>query len=133
MVCNLDEYSLIPISKVFLMEVSDKHVPYKCVKDGTSEEYMRYSCLRGSVLMSNGLSLEGEIVRYPSVSLSPTLSINEIVEQHIRKKTHKPNVLKFWVGGGVIPLCEFWLNSHCLRSPLFSLEFSQQLAIVWSI
>jgi len=30
------------------------------------------------------------------------LDKNEKVEQHIRKKTHKPNVLKFWVKGGVI-------------------------------
>jgi len=36
-----------------------------------------------------------KIVRYPSVSLSATLSRNEIVEQHIRKKTHKPNALRF--------------------------------------
>jgi len=44
------------------------------------------------------------IVRYSSVSLSPTLGRNEKVEQHIRKKTHKPNALRFWVEGGVIPL-----------------------------
>ena len=41
-------------------------------------------------------------IRYPSVSLSPTISRNEKVEQHIRKKIHKPNVLRFWVEGGVI-------------------------------
>jgi len=50
------------------------------------------------------LSLEGEIVRYSSVSLSPTLGRNEKVEQHIRKNTHKPNAVRFWVEGGVIPL-----------------------------
>jgi len=33
-----------------------------------------------------------------------TLSRNEKVEQHIRKKTHKLNVLRFWVEGGGIPL-----------------------------
>jgi len=54
--------------------------------------------------MWKGLSLEGEIVRYPSVSLSSTLGRNEKVEQHIRKKTHKPNILRFWVEGNVIPL-----------------------------
>ena len=43
-------------------------------------------------------------VRYSSVSLSPTLGRNEKVEQHIRKKTHKLNVLRFWVEGSVIPL-----------------------------
>jgi len=50
------------------------------------------------------LSLEGEIVRDSSVSLSPTLGRNEKVERYIRKKTHKPNALRFWVEGGVIPL-----------------------------
>ena len=43
-------------------------------------------------------------VGYPSVSLSPTLSKDEKVEQHKRKKTHKPNVLRFKVEGVVIPL-----------------------------
>jgi len=38
------------------------------------------------------------------MSLSHTLSKNEKVEQHIRKKIHKPNALRFWVEGGVIPL-----------------------------
>jgi len=61
--------------------------------------------------VEEGLSLEGKIVRYPSVSLSATLSRNEKVEQHIRKKTHKPNVLRFWVEGGVIPLYGLALGS----------------------
>jgi len=34
------------------------------------------------------------------VSLSLTLSRNEKVELHIRKKTYKPNALRFWVEGG---------------------------------
>jgi len=67
--------------------------------------------------MWKGLLLEREIVRYPSVSLSPTLSKNEKVEQHIIKKTHKPNALRFWVEDDVIPLyigsvlilCEIYL------------------------
>jgi len=54
--------------------------------------------------VEKGLSLEREIVRYSSVSLSPTLDTNEKVEQHIRKKIQKPNVLRFWVEGNVIPL-----------------------------
>jgi len=33
-----------------------------------------------------------KIVRYLSVSLSPTLDRDEKVKQHIKKKTHKPNV-----------------------------------------
>ena len=36
-----------------------------------------------------------DLVRYPSVSLSLTLTRNEKVEQHIIKKIHKPNVLRF--------------------------------------
>jgi len=35
-VTGSDDYSLIPISKVFLMEVSDKRVPFKCVNDNIS-------------------------------------------------------------------------------------------------
>jgi len=62
-------------------------------------------------MWKRGLSLEGEIVRYRSVSLSLTLDMNEKVEQHIRKKTHKSNALRFWVEGDVIPLYELtWLS-----------------------
>jgi len=42
--------------------------------------------------------------RYSSASPSPTLGRNEKVKQYIRKKTHKPNALRFWVKGDVIPL-----------------------------
>ena len=41
--------------------------------------------------VEEGLSLEEEIVRCLSVSLSPTLSGNEKIKQHIRKKTYKSN------------------------------------------
>jgi len=61
--------------------------------------------------MWNGLSLEGEIF--------PTLSRNEKVEQHIRKKTHKRNTLRFWIEGGVIPLCGFGSVLILVRSPRF--------------
>jgi len=50
------------------------------------------------------------------MSLSLLLSRNEKVEQNIRKKTHKPNALRFWVEGGVIPYV-FWLYSHSCLSP----------------
>jgi len=43
---------------------------------------------------------------YLSVSQSFILGRNEKVEQHIKKKICKPNVLRFWVEGGVIPLCD---------------------------
>ena len=65
--------------------------------------------------VEEGLSLEEKIVRYSSVSLSHTLDRNKKVKQHIRKKTHKPNALKFWVEGGVIPYM-VWLSSRYLRS-----------------
>jgi len=45
--------------------------------------------------VEEGLSLEREIIRYLSVSLSPTLGRNEKVEQYIRQKTHIPNILRF--------------------------------------
>jgi len=51
------------------------------------------------------LTLEGEIVRNPSVSLSPSLTRIEKVEHHIRIKTHKPIALRFWVESGVNALC----------------------------
>jgi len=52
-----------------------------------------------------GLTLEGEIVRNLSVSLSPTLTRNEKVEHYIRTNTHKPIALRFWVESGVSVLC----------------------------
>jgi len=41
------------------------------------------------------------------VSRSPILSRNEKVEQHIRKKTCKPNALRFWIESDVILLYGF--------------------------
>ena len=65
-----------------------------------------------------GLTLEGEIVRNPSVRLSPTLTRNEKVEHHIRIKTHKPIALRFWVESGVNAYV-VGLRSHwCLFSPM---------------
>ena len=52
------------------------------------------------------------------MSLSPTLSRNEKVELHIRKKTHKSNALRFWVEGGVIPLCVSGLVSFLYVFPV---------------
>jgi len=69
-----------------------------------------------------------DLVRYPSVSLSLTLTRNEKVEQHIIKKIHKPNVLRFWVEGGVIPLCIGLLFSFLWDLPGVSpFGFSQQV------
>jgi len=81
-----------PLSKVFLMAISGKRVLYKYVNDGTSKGSFA-SARGGAYQCGRGLSLEGEIVRYPSVNLSPTLSRNEKVEQHIRKKTQCLKVL----------------------------------------
>ena len=67
--------------------------------------------------MKERLSLEGEIVRYSSVSLSSTLGRNEKVEQCIRKKTHK--TLRFWVESGVIILYGLAQFSLFEISPVF--------------
>jgi len=53
------------------------------------------------------------------VSLSSTLDRNEKVEQYIRKKTHRPNALRFWVQGDVIPLCCLAQLSLFEISPVF--------------
>ena len=68
-----------------------------------------------------------KVVRYSSVSLSPTLDKNEKVEQYIRKKTCKPNALRFWVGGSFIPLYGLALASFFEISPVSPLGFSQQV------
>jgi len=65
-----------------------------------------------------GLTLEGEIVRNSSVSLSPTLTINEKVKHYIRIKTHKPITLRFWVESGVSVLCGWAQISLVLFSPV---------------
>jgi len=52
-----------------------------------------------------GLTLEGEIVRNPSVTLSSTLARNEKVEHYIKIKIHKLIALRFWVESGVNALC----------------------------
>ena len=64
-----------------------------------------------------GLTLEAEIVRNPSVSLSPTLTKNEKVEYYIRIKTHKPIALRFWVESGVSALCGWAKVSLVFVSP----------------
>lgn len=55
-----------------------------------------------------GLTLEGEILLNSSVSISPTKSRNEKVEQHIRIKTYNLITLKFWVRGSFKPLYVSW-------------------------
>jgi len=61
-----------------------------------------YSCLIVFLLpiflscnVEEGLSLEKKIGRNRSAGLSHILSRNEKVEQHIEKKTHKANALRF--------------------------------------
>jgi len=64
---------------------------------------------------------------YSSVSLSFTLSRNEKVEQHIRKKTHKSNALRFWVEGGVISLFRLGSCLIVFDLPVFLLsDFSNK-------
>jgi len=107
MVCGLGRVQFDPVSKVFLIAVSGKRVPFKCVNVLVFEKMLLHEGECTDV--KEGLSLEREIVKYPSLSLSRILSRNEKVEQHIRKKTHKPNALRFRVEGDVIPLCGFGL------------------------
>jgi len=57
MICDLDEYNLIHVSKNFMIEV----------------------CLKESVSIWKRHSLEREIVRYPNMNLSLTLSKNKII------------------------------------------------------
>jgi len=64
-----------------------------------------------------GLTLEGEIVRNPSVILSPTLARNEKVEHYIRIKTHKLIALRFWVESGVSALYDLAQISLVLYLP----------------
>ena len=58
----------------------------------------------GCIDVEEGHSHLRERLLHIQVSLSLILGRNEKVEQHIKKKTHKPNVFKFWVEGGVIIL-----------------------------
>jgi len=44
-----------------------------------------------------------KFVRNSSMSLNSTLSKNEKVEHHIRIKTHKFIILRFWIKSGVNP------------------------------
>jgi len=92
-----DKCSLILASKVFLARVLGKCVPLR--RTTVQKRSTRgWECFRwrGSVPMwLKGHTLEGEIVRNPSVSLSLTLARNEKVEHYIRIKTHKPIALRF--------------------------------------
>jgi len=54
-----------------------------------------------------GLALKEKIVRNSSVSLSPTLAINERIEHYIRMKTHKFIVLRFLVESDVNVLLSY--------------------------
>ena len=134
LVCGLGEYSLTLYRKSswwwFQASMSRISV-WKVVSEGSWVIYSGLSVLslEGECMnvVEEWLSLEGEIVRYSSVSLSPTLGRNEKVERYIRKKTHKPNALRFWVEGGVIPLYVVWLISHsCLLPKVSPSDYSQQ-------
>jgi len=57
------------------------------------------------------------LVRYSSISLSPTLGRNEKVKQRIRKKTRKPNAFKVLGWSWYHSLIWVWLSSHSCLSP----------------
>jgi len=65
---------------------------------------------------SSSLKKQKNVIRYPSVSLSPTLSRNEKFEQHIRKKTQTYclKVLGWRWGHSLVCLA---LLSHSCLSP----------------
>ena len=69
-------------------------------------------------LKPSNILLDADIVRNPSVSLSPTLTRNEKVEHYIRIKTHKPIALRFWVESGVSVLCGWAQISLVLYLPV---------------
>ena len=71
---------------------------------------------------------EHENVLEIQVSLSSTLSEHEKVEHHIRIKTHKLIVLRFWVKSDVSPLYEIELMFHWCCITLVIL--SQKLLII---
>jgi len=86
---------MVLVSKVFLARVPGKRVPLRrtAIQKMAEKEYSWLGSFRwrGSVPMwLKGLTLEGEIVKNPSVSLSPTLTRIKKVEHYIRIKTHKP-------------------------------------------
>jgi len=67
------------------------------MNDGTRMDIRGWKCFRWkeSVPMwLKGITLMGEMVKNPSVSLSLTLTRNEKVEHYIKIKTHKPITLK---------------------------------------
>jgi len=68
-------------------------------------------------------------IRNSNVSLSLTLSRNEKVEQHIRRKTDKHTVLRFCVKDVVNSLCE---SNSCLivEITVFSLSLSNNIDIL---
>jgi len=91
-----DECSMVLVSKVFLTRVLGKCVPL--IRTAVQKRSTRGwdASARGEVSMwLKGLTLEGEIVKNPSVIISHTLARNEKVEHYIRIKTHKPITLRF--------------------------------------
>jgi len=97
---------------------------------GTSKRLFA-SCSRGSVSTWRMDShLRRRLLGIQVWVYRPILSRNEKVEQHIRKKTHKLNTLKFWVEGGVIRLWELTLFLLCDIFSVFPLIFSQQIIII---
>jgi len=74
------------------------------------------------------------MIECPSMNLSPTLSRNKKVEQCKRKKTHKPNVLKFWIEGSSIFL--YRLDSYLILSFKYltwiNIENNIKLMMFWN-
>jgi len=109
-VCLGDWLRHVLVSKFFLTEGQASVSRY--VNDDTSKGYswfMKCKNSRGKY-QCEGTHTWGGDFGYPSVSLSPTLSKSKRVKHHIRMKTHKFIALRFWVRGGVNPLCVGWAH-----------------------
>jgi len=65
------------------------------------------------------LTIENEIIKNPSVSLSLTLTINEKVEYYVRIKTPKLIVLRFLVKNNINVLCDWTQVSLIFVLPEF--------------
>jgi len=113
-------HSLIWVYSVLIVldlpKVSPSDSPNNWYQSGLRRLPLEGECIN---VVEEGLTLGGEIIRYSSMSRSPTLGKNEKVEQHIRKKTRKPNALRFWVEGDVILLYGFTQFSLFEISPKF--------------
>jgi len=114
-----DKCSIVFVLKIFLTKVPSKCVPLRrtTVQKNSTCGWECFRWRENIPMWLKGLTLEEEIIRNPSVSLSLTLARNEKVEHCIRIKTHKLIVLRFWVESGISVLCGWTQVSLVLYLP----------------